>query len=149
MIVDSVPYVLEFNVRFGDPECQPLLALMKEDLVPVLQKASTGQLEQRSVEWHDGATMCVVLAAGGYPGLYEKGKTISGLAAAAEDPAVTVFHAGTKKEGDTIVTAGGRVLGVTARGSNLREARDRAYAAADKISWEGMRMRRDIGHRAL
>jgi phosphoribosylamine--glycine ligase len=93
--------------------------------------------------------MCVVLAAGGYPGAYEKGKPISGLDAAGSDPMVTVFHAGTKMEGDTIVTAGGRVLGVTARGPSLEAAASAAYRAADKIAWDGMRMRRDIGHRAL
>ncbi len=149
MIVDDTPYVLEFNVRFGDPECQPLLALMKEDLVPVLLASARGALEQQTLEWHDGATMCVVLAAGGYPGDYEKGKIISGLTDAASIPDVTVFHAGTKREGQAIVTAGGRVLGVTARGAGLKEAAEAAYRAADKISWDGMRMRRDIGHRAL
>jgi phosphoribosylamine--glycine ligase len=149
MLVDGIPYVLEFNVRFGDPECQPLMALMKEDLAPVLQKAAEGRLESRPLEWHDGAAMCVVLAAGGYPGDYEKGKVISGLDAAEEDAQVTVFHAGTKRSGDAVVTAGGRVLGVTARGKTLQEARDRAYRAADNISWDGMRLRRDIGHRAL
>ncbi len=149
MLVDGIPYVLEFNVRFGDPECQPLLALMKEDLAPVLMKAAEGKLDADRVAVHEGATMCVVLAAGGYPGPYEKGKVISGLDAAAADPMVTVFHAGTRREGNAFVTDGGRVLGVTARGATLREARDRAYAASDLISWDGMRLRRDIGHRAL
>jgi phosphoribosylamine---glycine ligase len=149
MLVDGVPYVLEFNVRFGDPECQPLMALMKEDLAPVLKKAAEGTLESKPLEWYDGATMCVVLAAGGYPGHYEQGNAISGIDAAEEDAMVTVFHAGTKRSGDAVVTAGGRVLGVTARGETLQEARDRAYRAADKIGWDGMRLRRDIGHRAL
>lgn len=149
MLVDGIPYVLEFNVRFGDPECQPLLMLLKEDLASVLKQAAEGTLDRSALEWHDGATMCVVLAAGGYPGAYEKGRLISGLDAAAQDPAVTVFHAGTDRTADGIVTAGGRVLGVTALGNSLKDAHDKAYAAADKISWDGMRMRRDIGHRAL
>ena len=136
-------------MRFGDPECQPLLAMLNEDLVPILEGSAGGNLEERELEWHQGSTMCVVLAAGGYPGAYEKGKVISGLNEAGAVPNVVVFHAGTKASGDQIVTAGGRVLGVTARGANLAEAAKAAYEAADKINWDGMRMRRDIGHRAL
>ena len=149
MIVDGEPSVLEFNVRFGDPECQPLMALMKEDIVPVLLQAAEGTLEERELEWHPGSALCVVLAAGGYPGIYEKGKVISGLDAAAEDPNVTVFHAGTKREGGVFVTAGGRVLGVTALGDDLKAAQKAAYAACEKISWDEMHLRRDIGYRAL
>ena len=149
MVCDGKPYVLEYNVRFGDPECQPLLAMLDEDLVPILEGAAKGTLEERELAWHNGSVMCVVLAAGGYPGAYEKGKVISGLQEAADVPNVVVFHAGTKLVDDNIVTAGGRVLGVTARGSDLAEAANNAYEGAGKISWDGMRMRRDIGHRAL
>lgn len=141
--------VLEFNVRFGDPECQPLLSLLKSDLAPVLVKAAKGELGNTKLEWHDGSAICVVQAAGGYPGSYDKGDVISGLADAATVEDVTVFHAGTKKEGGQIVTNGGRVLGVTGRGKNLAEARAKTYNACDKITWNGMRLRKDIGHRAL
>lgn len=149
MMVDGSPQVLEFNVRFGDPECQPLLMLMKDDIVPLLLQAAQGDLRQKEIAWHDGAAMCVVLASGGYPGAYENGKAISGLADAATDKTVTVFHAGTKKSGDLFVTAGGRVLGVTALGTDLKTAAEAAYNACDKISFDGMHLRRDIGHRAL
>jgi phosphoribosylamine--glycine ligase len=149
MICDGKPSVLEFNVRFGDPETQPLMALMKEDIVPLLVSASEGELSKKEVEWNRGASMCVVLASEGYPGSYEKGKVISGLDEAALVPGVTVFHAGTKNEGGKYLTSGGRVLGVTALGSDLSDAAKAAYNAASKINWEGMRMRRDIGHRAL
>ncbi len=149
MICNGEPFVLEFNVRFGDPECQPLLMLMNEDIVPVLKAAAEGSLEERELAWHKGATLCVVLAADGYPGPYEKGKSIRGLDKVAARPSVVVFHAGTKREGDQFVTAGGRVLGVTARGEDLDAAAREAYAAANDIEWDSMRMRRDIGHRAL
>jgi phosphoribosylamine--glycine ligase len=141
--------VLEFNVRFGDPECQPLMALMKSDLVPVLAAAAGGDLGDMRLEWHPGAALCVVLAAGGYPGPYEKGRTIEGLADAAAVDGAIVFHAGTRSGAGGFVTSGGRVLGVTARGDTLKDAATVAYEAAGRISWEGMRMRRDIGHRAL
>ncbi len=141
--------VLEFNVRFGDPECQPLLMLMKSDIVPILMAAAKGDLGDSAVEWHSGSSICLVLASGGYPGPYEKGMAISGLDDAGATENVMVFHAGTKLDGDALVTAGGRVLGVTGIGHNLGEAAKCAYDAADKISWDGMRMRRDIGHRAL
>ena len=149
MIVDGAPQVLEFNVRFGDPECQPLLMLLKEDLVPLLRDAAKGALTPRPLAWHDGATMCVVLASGGYPGSYETGKVITGLEEAANIDTVTVFHAGTQKIGDAFVTTGGRVLGVTALGKDLKSAVDSAYLACDEIRFEGMHLRRDIGHRAL
>jgi len=141
--------VLEFNVRFGDPECQPLMALMKSDLVPVLAAAAGGDLGDMRLEWHHGAALCVVLAAGGYPGPYEKGKTIEGLADAEAVDGAMVFHAGTRASEDGYATNGGRVLGVTARGDTLKHAAAVAYEAAGRITWEGMRMRRDIGHRAL
>ena len=141
--------VLEFNVRFGDPECQPLLMLMKSDIVPILMAAAKGCLDDAIVEWHSGSSICVVLAAGGYPGPYKKGMTISGIEEAGAVENVMVFHAGTKLGGDGVITAGGRVLGVTGIGPNLGDAARSVYHAADMISWEGMRMRRDIGHRAL
>ena len=141
--------VLEFNVRFGDPECQPLLTLLKTDLAEVLLKAAKGELSGTSLEWHDGSAICVVLAAGGYPGSYEKGDEILGLDDADKVDDVIVFHAGTKKDGNKIVTNGGRVLGVTGRGANFSDAREKTYKACDVICWNGMRLRRDIGHRAM
>jgi len=141
--------VLEYNVRFGDPECQPLLAMMASDLVPVLQAVAAGDLGEQTIEWRDGAAMCVVLAAGGYPSSYEKGKLIAGLDAADNVKDLVVFHAGTKQEGDQLVTSGGRVLGVTGYGADLAAAAAKAYEGANLISWDEMRMRRDIGHRAL
>jgi phosphoribosylamine---glycine ligase len=142
--------VLEYNVRFGDPECQPLMFLLKSDLALLLRDAAAGKLPDAPLEWHDGASLCVVLVAGGYPGPYEKGKPISGLDAIAEGDTLRVFHAGTKAlPTGEIATAGGRVLDVTARGRDVQEAARAAYRAAGMISWSGMRMRRDIGHRAL
>jgi len=149
MICDGQPRVLEYNVRFGDPECQPLLAMMASDLVPVLQAVAAGDLGEQTIEWRDGAAMCVVLAAGGYPSSYEKGKLIAGLDAADNVKDLVVFHAGTKQEGDQLVTSGGRVLGVTGYGADLAAAAAKAYEGANLISWDEMRMRRDIGHRAL
>jgi phosphoribosylamine---glycine ligase len=143
-------HVLEYNVRFGDPECQPLMLMLKSDLAALLRGAAAGSLPSAPLEWHEGAALCVVLVAGGYPGPYEKGKPISGLDAVEEGDALRVFHAGTKAlpTGEPI-TDGGRVLGVAARGSDVSEAARATYAAAGRISWSGMRMRRDIGHRAL
>jgi phosphoribosylamine---glycine ligase len=149
MIDEARLNVLEFNVRFGDPECQPLLAMLKSDLLAVLIKAANGELGNTQLEWYPGSAICVVQAAGGYPGSYEKGDEISGLDDADAVADVIVFHAGTRKDGDKIVTNGGRVLGVTGRGSTLADARDKTYRACDRISWNGMRLRRDIGHRAL
>ena len=149
MIREDDIKVLEFNVRFGDPECQPLLMLMKSDIVPILMAAAKSDLDDAAVEWHSGSSICLVLASGGYPGPYEKDKAINGIDDAGAADNIMVFHAGTKLEGDDVITAGGRVLGVTGIGPSLGEATRSAYDAADKISWEGMRMRRDIGHRAL
>lgn len=149
MIRNGKPYVLEYNVRFGDPECQPLLMLLKEDLVPLLVQSAKGMLEERELIWRAGSTVCVVLASDGYPGTYTKGKTIDGLGKTSGLSEVCVFHAGTRLEGDKFVTAGGRVLGVTAVGKTLEDAVREAYAAANQIHFDGMRMRRDIGHRAL
>lgn len=151
MIAGDKPYVLEYNVRFGDPECQPLLLMMDGDLVPVMLGATEGNLQGATINWRPGAALCVVLAAGGYPGSYQKGLAISGLDGIPESDDVKIFHAGTKIDAQTknVVTAGGRVLGVTAYGSNIGAAAELAYARANSITWEGMRMRRDIGHRAL
>ena len=149
MICDGVPYVIEFNCRFGDPECQVVLPRMRTDLLPLLVAGTQGGLGDARVEWADDAAACVVLASGGYPGAYEKGVSITGLGEAGADEHVTVFHAGTAVRGEHLVTSGGRVLGVTALGADLREAVSRAYAAADMIAFDGKYCRRDIGYRAL
>ena len=150
MITDKGVYVLEYNVRMGDPETQPLLMRLKSDIVPVmLEVASGGSIKNISLEWEDGATVCVVMASGGYPGDYKKGIPIYGLEDANAVDGVKVFHAGTKKEGNTIVTSGGRVLGVTALGSDIRSAIDKAYKASGLINFEGMHYRKDIGRKAL
>lgn len=149
MIHEGRPMTLEFNVRFGDPECQPLMLLLEDDLVPLLLSAADGALETREPRWREGAALCVVLAAEGYPGACERGREIGGLDAAARHEDVVVFHAGTMREGDRVLTSGGRVLGVTARGADVKQAATRAYAAAGELDWDGMRMRRDIGHRAI
>ena len=145
----GTPRVVEFNVRFGDPETQPLVVRMAGDLVPLLDGAARGCLERAApLDWSDAA-VCVVLASGGYPREFEKGKPIEGLEALETDTSVVVFHAGTKRsESGGFVTAGGRVLGVTARGATVAEARDRAYAAADRIRFDAMHLRRDIAGRA-
>jgi phosphoribosylamine--glycine ligase len=141
--------VLEFNCRFGDPECQPLMIRLDSDLAEILYLLAKGRLERAEVKWSKKPSVCVVLASGGYPGSYEKGKEISGLDQAALCRDAVIFHAGTALKDGKLVTNGGRVLGVTALGDTVAEAIDRAYEAASYISWEGMYMRRDIGHRAL
>jgi len=145
---DSVK-TLEFNARFGDPECQPLLMRMKSDIVPILMAVADGDISAVQIEWHDKAAVCVVMAAGGYPGDYRKGDEISGLEAAAGIEDLFVFHAGTSKVESRFLTSGGRVLGVTALGATVREAIDRAYHGVAQISWEGVHFRRDIGKKAL
>jgi len=149
MIREGVVRVLEFNCRFGDPETQPILFRMKSDLFSFLLAAAEGDLEGLAVEWDPDPAVCVVLCSGGYPGSYAKGKEIKGLEAAGEMDGVTVFHAGTARSGNKIVTAGGRVLGVTARGRDLARAIERAYEACEKISFEGIHYRRDIGEKGL
>jgi phosphoribosylamine--glycine ligase len=149
MIQGERAKVLEFNARFGDPEAQPLLMRLKTDLVPVLEATAEGALSRVKVEWDDRSTVCVVMASGGYPGSYEKGKVISGLEEAAKVPGTCVFHAGTALKEGKVVTNGGRVLGVTALGQGIREAIQKAYEAAGKISWEGVYYRKDIGQKAL
>jgi phosphoribosylamine--glycine ligase len=141
--------VLEFNARFGDPEAQPLLCRMKSDVVPVLRDCARGELNVSTLEWYERAAVCVVLAAAGYPGSYPKGDVISGIEAANAIDGVQVFHAGTAVQNGKIVTAGGRVLGVTGWADTIAAAIDKAYAGVEKISWNGMQMRRDIGQKAL
>jgi phosphoribosylamine---glycine ligase len=140
---------LEFNARFGDPECQPLLMRMKSDIVPVLISVADGDLGETVIEWQDRAAVCVVMASAGYPGDYRKGDEICGLNEAGKMEELVVFHAGTSsKEGKT-VTAGGRVLGVTALGTTVKDAIDLAYRGVAAIYWEGVHFRRDIGSKAL
>ena len=143
------PKVLEFNARFGDPEAQPLLARLKTDLVEVLEATLDNRLDQVTLDWDERPAVCVVMASGGYPDKYEKGKEITGLdkAAALED--VVVFHAGTRAEGGRIYTDGGRVLGITAIGQTIIEARDRAYAAVHAIHFHHAHWRTDIGAKAI
>ncbi|MBT0663430.1 phosphoribosylamine--glycine ligase [Geobacter pelophilus] len=145
---DSVK-TLEFNARFGDPECQPLLMRMKSDIVPVLLAVANGDISGFTLEWHDQAAVCVVMAAKGYPGDYPKGDLISGLDLAATMPHLMVFHAGTSSAGTSFATNGGRVLGVTALGDTVKDAIDRAYAGVSVIGWDGVHFRRDIGSKAL
>jgi phosphoribosylamine---glycine ligase len=148
MMTASGPKVLEFNVRLGDPETQPILHRMASDFVPALLAASQGALRDLKLEWRPGPSLCVVLASGGYPGAYESGKTIEGLDLA-ETHGTTVFHAGTQMRGDRLETAGGRVLGVTASGDTLPSAIDAAYAGVRQIRFDGMHFRTDIGHKGL
>jgi phosphoribosylamine--glycine ligase len=148
MMTEAGPKVLEFNVRMGDPETQPLMHRMASDLAPALMAAAEGKLASARLEWRAGPSVCVVLASGGYPGDYESGKGISGIEAA-EAKGATVFHAGTKKGPGGVVTAGGRVLGVTAGADDLQTAIDRAYEAAREIHFEGMQYRTDIGKKGL
>jgi phosphoribosylamine--glycine ligase len=149
MIKDGAAKLIEYNARFGDPETQVLMLRLKSDLLPALLAVAEGRLGKSELDWHDDAALCVVMAAKGYPGAYAKGSEIKGLEAAPADPNVEIFHAGTKLDGARILADGGRVLGVTARGHDIREAQARAYAAVDKIDWPGGFCRRDIGFRAL
>jgi phosphoribosylamine--glycine ligase len=147
MLTASGPKVLEFNCRWGDPETQVLVRRLESDLLPLLESAAAGALGTQSPAWDTKPAVCVILASGGYPTSYTKGKTISGLANAAELESVEIFHAGTKTSGDTILTNGGRVLGVTAKSPTLEAARSLAYQAADKILFDGVHRRNDIGAR--
>ncbi len=149
MITATGPRLIEFNVRFGDPECQVLMSRLKSDPVALLLASVDGKLESADVEWFDAAVVVVVMAAKGYPGTPLKGTEIRNLAAADEVPEAVVFHAGTRADGDRILADGGRVLGVTARGRTVREARERAYQAVDLIDWPEGFCRRDIAWRAL
>jgi phosphoribosylamine--glycine ligase len=149
MIDDGLPSVLEFNCRFGDPECQPLMVRLQSDLVDVCEAVIDGTLDRTTLEWDPRAAACVVIAAPGYPGTVEKGGTIEGLADADGIDDCIVFHAGTRRAGDAIVTDGGRVLGVTALGATLAAALERAYAAVARIRFPGMQYRKDIGRHAI
>jgi len=149
MISAGVPKVLEFNARFGDPECQALMVRLKSDLVPLMEACVDGRLAEADVVWDERAAACVVLAAGGYPGNYEKGKVIRGLDALRGWQNGVVFHSGTARRDDTVVSNGGRVLGVTALGATVRDAVNEAYWAVEQIHWDGIQYRRDIGYRAL
>ncbi len=141
--------VIEFNARFGDPETQVVVPRLESDIIPIMRACMDGTLGKAEVKWKKEAATCVVIAAGGYPGSYEKGTPINGLEAAAEVPNAVVFHAGTSKNGNDIVASGGRVLGVTALGGTVRKSIETAYAAVSRISFEGMQFRKDIGKRAL
>lgn len=149
MITPGGPRVLEFNVRFGDPEAQPILMRMKSDLLEVFEAVCREQLSEVTLEWEQRPAVCVVMASGGYPGPYEKGKVITGLDRVAHLKDVKVFHAGTAEQDGQIVTAGGRVLGVTALGANIAEAKKRAYEAVEMIHFDGAYYRRDIADKAL
>ncbi|UWR55742.1 phosphoribosylamine--glycine ligase [Phaeobacter inhibens] len=149
MIKDGQPRLVEYNVRFGDPECQVLMMRLGAQALDLMQAAAEGRLAETQVNWADDHAITVVMAAEGYPGSYEKGSEIKGLEALAEDSSNMVFHAGTKAEAGKMQAVGGRVLNVTARGDTLQEARDRAYAMVDGIDWPQGFFRRDIGWRAL
>ncbi len=149
MITDEGPKLIEYNVRFGDPECQVLMMRLTSDLLPALLATADGNLPKIDLEWSNEAALCVVMAAKGYPGPYEKGSPIKNLDQSAEDPKVTIFHAGTEKKDGVLVANGGRVLNVTAKGASVKEAQLRAYEAVDKIDWPQGFCRRDIGWRAV
>jgi len=149
MIGKDGPKLLEYNVRFGDPECQALMPRLKSDLLPALIAARDGVLEHFDLRWHDAASVCVVMAANGYPGAYRKGSEIRGLDRAGALEGVTVFHAGTRADGNRILSDGGRVLGVTAIAPDVAAARRRAYEAVDLIDWPEGFCRRDIAWRAI
>ena len=147
MLTESGPKVLEFNARFGDPETQPIMMRIKNDIVPIFEACIDGTLAKQSLQWRQEPTVCVVMAAKGYPSSYEKGKEISGLNSD-ENRQTVVFHAGTKLENGKVLTNGGRVLGVTALGSDINQAIKNAYSAVDKIKWDGVHYRKDIGNKA-
>ena len=147
MLTPKGPRVIEYNCRFGDPETQVVLPLLKSDLLTVMQAVEEERLDEIDVEWHDGAAACVILASGGYPTAYEKGKEIEISADLPEN--VTVYHAGDKLRDGKLVTSGGRVLGITAQAETLPEALSGAYAAVERIHFDKMMYRRDIGQRAL
>ncbi|MGA3371153.1 MAG: phosphoribosylamine--glycine ligase [Terracidiphilus sp.] len=149
MMTARGPQVLEFNARFGDPETQAILLRLESDLVDALEACANGTLAETELRWSQGASACVVASSAGYPGSYKTGFPITGLGDAAQVPGVQVFHSGTSRSGGQLLTAGGRVLGVTATAPSLEEALARAYEAMARIHFDGMHYRRDIGHRAL
>jgi phosphoribosylamine--glycine ligase len=148
MITAGGPRVLEFNVRFGDPETQPILMRMKSDLLEVCEAVCDGRLDKVTLQWDRRPAVCVVMASGGYPGNYEKGKVITGIDAAEALDDVAVFHAGTAVQDDELVTSGGRVLGVTALGATISDAKVKAYEAVEKIKFDGAYCRTDIADKA-
>jgi phosphoribosylamine--glycine ligase len=149
MIGASGPKLIEYNVRFGDPECQVLMMRLASDLLAVLLAAADGTLDRLTLQWREETALTVVMAAKGYPGSYERGSEIGGLDPLAGDDTLVVFHAGTKLDGSRVVANGGRVLNVTALGSSVAEARRRAYEAIDRIEWPEGFYRSDIGWRAV
>jgi len=149
MITEDGPKLIEYNVRFGDPECQVLVMRLEDDILQLMLAASRRMLKKMSVHWREETALTVVMAANGYPGSYEKGSEIRGLEDAGADPDVMIFHAGTRRSDGRILADGGRVLNVTARGRSVAEAQTRAYSAVDKIDWPEGFCRRDIGWRAV
>jgi len=149
MITSAGPMVLEFNVRFGDPEAQVILTRMKSDIVPIMLATISGGLDNVDLEWFPQASVCVVMAAGGYPGQYDNGKEIKGVDSLKNQEGISVFHAGTKSENGKIVTNGGRVLNVAACGEDIKEAQKKVYEAVSKISFDGAHYRRDIADKAI
>jgi phosphoribosylamine--glycine ligase len=149
MLTAQGPKLIEYNVRFGDPECQVMMLRLMSDLVPALIASRDGQLKNFDLRWYPDPALTVVMAAKGYPGNYAKGSVIEGLENAAQVEGVEIFHAGTKAEGGKILANGGRVLNVSAIGKTVAEAQQRAYAAVDRIKWSDGFCRRDIGWRAL
>ncbi|NIA17217.1 MAG: phosphoribosylamine--glycine ligase, partial [Planctomycetes bacterium] len=149
MLTKGGPRTLEFNVRFGDPETQPILTRLKSDLLEVMLAVCNGKLDTITLQWDSRPAVCVVMACGGYPGDYEKGKKITGLDEAAKMKDVVVFHAGTAEQNGDIITAGGRVLGVTALGDTIAEAKATAYKAVEKIHFDGAYYRKDIADKAI
>lgn len=149
MVTAGGPRVLEFNVRFGDPETQPILMRLKSDLLEIMLAVCDGRLDEVMLQWDPRPAVCVVIAAGGYPGEYEKGKIITGIEQAEKLEDVVVFHAGTAAKNTSIVTNGGRVLGVTAMGQTIAKAKAKAYEAVDKIKFDGAYYRRDIADKAI
>ncbi len=149
MIADGEPYVVEFNCRFGDPETEVVLPLLKSDLAELLLSTSLGELSGADLAWEDGYACDVVIASGGYPGKYEKGKVIEGIEKVERNPDSYVFHAGTKKVDNKVVTSGGRVLNIVGKGKTLKEAIDKAYKNVSLVQFENMHYRKDIGFRGL
>ena len=149
MIRDGAPYVVEYNCRFGDPECQPLLMMLESDLLEIFEAALAGTLDSVRPRWRNGAATCIVMASEGYPGPYRSGLRIDGLENIVPTGDLQVFHAGTERDSGGWATRGGRVLGVTAWGESLKQAIERGYRAVDSIGWDGVIYRRDIGQKGL
>jgi phosphoribosylamine---glycine ligase len=149
MLVDRRPWVIEFNARFGDPEAQALMLRLDSDLLPLLLATTDGTLDRQACHWLDDAAVCVVMAAHGYPEAYERGKPITGIDAAAQVPGVALFHAGTTRREGQLVTSGGRVLGVTARAPDLHQAIGLTYQTVQRITWDSVHYRTDIGRKVL